>query len=140
MSYSLYIERSRALAEELIESLGADDVAALRTCVAGMSAADWRASRRKYAAEFARFVAATPAQRQRGKDWQDQEVRLLWTLAGIHHCLEAARVLEVVDDPRLTVGCSYRSMAANAGFLYQECLVEPLELWPFEPPDPFVYD
>ena len=115
MGLSKYALACAELAEELRDSLTESEVSDLHRLLAGRPLLDWFRWRDANAAIISAFVTATPAQRRARKF---KELRLLLTMAGIQHCLEAHAFLAVVDESFLEPGCSYRSMAGRAGNAY----------------------
>lgn len=132
MALGKYAAECEALADELRESLGEEDVAQLHELLAGRQIQEWIRWRDANINLVVDFVAASPSQRKRKKfDGQ----RLLLTLAGIQHCLEAHALLTVIDESFLEPGCSYREVAARAGEAYDHLFDFNVPDWPFDEPD-----
>lgn len=130
MSFHLYVGHCDALACELRDSLEKTEVLALQGRLADRTRLEWLRWRTENEKLIAEFVAATPAGRKRRKRFQQE--RLLLTLAGIQHCMEAYALLRVIDNNPLAPGQSYRSMAAVAGIAYQNLFDVEIPDWPFE--------
>lgn len=130
MSLDLYVTHCDVLACELRDSLEKADVHALALKLADKSRLEWLRWRTENEKLIADFVAATPAERKSKKRFQQD--RLLLTLAGVQHCMEAFALLRAIDNNPLAPGQSYRSMAAAAGIAYQELFEVEIPDWPFE--------
>jgi hypothetical protein len=129
MAFSSYALECEGLADELRESLSESELSELHELLAGRPVIDWIRWRTANAALISAFVGATPSQRKK-KMFREQ--RLLLTMAGIQHCLEAEALLTVLDDPLLSPGNSYRGMAAVAGDAYQRLYDFEIPDWPFD--------
>jgi hypothetical protein len=130
MGLDLYVTHCDALACELRDSLAKTEVVALRERLANTAKLEWMRWRVHNEKLIAEFVAATPAQRKRMRKFEED--RLLLTLAGIQHCMEAYALLRVMDNNPLSPGQSYRSMAAVAGVAYQQLFDIEIPHWPFD--------
>ncbi len=138
MGLGKYALACEGLADELRASLSESEVSDLHKLWAGRPVLDWIKWRQANANLVSAFVAATPSERRRRKF---KEHRLLLTMAGIQHCLEAHALLTVVDESFLDPGCSYRSMAALAGEAYDRLYDFDIPDWPFDDLDsPFPDD
>jgi len=135
MKWSLYVDACLRLAQELRESLPQTVIDQLREDLDGLPLADWRMMRSQGSEEIAAYVAATPSQRARRVP-PDQAGFL--TLAAIQHCLDAAELLDRIDRAEMSVGCSYRNMAARAGMVFAELRDYAACEWPFAGASPFV--
>lgn len=129
MGLSKYALECEGFAEELRESLSESELSELHKLLDGRALIDGFRWRGANAALVSAFVGATPSQR-RNKKFREQ--RLLLTMAGIQHCLEAHALLTVLDDPLLSPGGSYRGMAAVAGKAYDRLYDFEIPDWPFD--------
>lgn len=129
MSLDLYVNHCEGLACELRDSLETVEVLALRNRLAEATKTEWLRWRLENEELVVQFVAATPAERKRTKKFQKE--KLLFTLAGIQHCMEGYALLRVIDNNPLSPGRSYRSMAAVAGIAYRQLFDVEIPDWPF---------
>lgn len=138
MGLSKYVMACEGLAQELRDSLTEAEISELYNLLQGLPLADWIKLRLTHQKSVSAFVRATPTQRKGAKFRKD---RLILTLAGIQHCLEAHAMLSVVNESFLEPGCSYRDMAARAGDAYERLFDFAVPDWPFDELDsPFVDD
>jgi len=134
-NYALECEQ---LVEELRTSLDESEVAELRGFWQGRPVLDWIRWRNANETLISDFVGATPSERSKKKF---KEHRLLLTMAGIQHCLEAQALLTIIDGSDLIPGGSYRSMAAAAGRAFNRLYAFESPCWPFDELDsPFPDD
>ncbi len=134
MRLALYVHACRQLAQELIESLTQNEIVQLRADLDGMTLLEWIGYRHSRAPEIAAYVAMTPS--RRNKKHPPGESGLL-VYAAIQHCLEAAELLEQMEQMDLHPGASYRSVAGRAGTAFaalRDCAVCE---WPFAGASPF---
>lgn len=137
MSLWSYIGACQRLSEELVQAMSPDEIETLRQSVQGLSQAEWDQWRTSNEHHIARFVGATPSERNKRKDWQKPILRLQLTLAAIQHLRQAEIVLRVTAEEYLQPGGSYRMTAAQAGCAYGRILREEIADWPFEGESPF---
>lgn len=120
-------------------SLQPDEIKNLHSTLAGRRVIDWLKWRDENEKLIVAFVASTPSKRRKSKHFQAQ--KLLLTLAGIQHCMEAYALLKAVNNNYLEPGLSYRGMAAAAGLAYQQLFDVDIPYWPFEETEsPFIDD
>lgn len=133
MSLDNYAAVARTLAQELATTLDAADLAALREDLATIDLHTWLTWRDRHVELVAAFVSATPSVRSKRAAWRRDRLRLTW--AGYQHCMEAADLLDAVQD--LAPGGSYRAMAAQAGLAAQRLQDADWPCWPWDDPWPW---
>ncbi|GMU82307.1 MAG: hypothetical protein AMXMBFR47_21780 [Planctomycetota bacterium] len=117
------------LAEELRCSITEEEVAELHRVLTGLSVTDWIEWRDVNMESVCDFVASTPSQRKAAKF---KKSKLVLTMAGVQHCLEAEAILRAADEHFLEPGGPYREMAARAGRAFDRLFEFEIPNWPFD--------
>lgn len=134
-----YASGSSNIGEELRAVLQPSDIASLRERLLGRPVSYWLRWRIENHDLICSFVAATPSGREKLEKFRDHY--LLLVMAGVQLCQEVAVLLEAITTPPLTVGGSYREMAALAGDAYNRLCGTNIPYWPFTGlPTPFFDD
>ena len=120
MSLRNYIGACATLAAELADSLSEKDVDDLRANLNEMTRIEWLTWVGEHHKIVAWFLAATPSQRKKRKEWNEPSLRRFLVLAAIQMCERAEAVLEAANS--LQPGASYRNTTADAVILYWKIL------------------
>lgn len=134
MSYSANASHH---ASEIFESLSEEDMDAIREDVEALGPegwARWCVENRKAALDY---LSATPAQRQKKKQWQDPVLRRRLSL----HCYGLAKLAGHVLHAVSYLGSGgYRDNTGAAGKVALDIIMEGIWRWPFGPPVPAGWD
>lgn len=128
------------LRTELIQSLSAENIEALRSDMKSMGLRKWTLWVWMNIESIQKFLMATPSQRSRRAEWNDPDLRNHIFLAGIRLIDQAEVVMKAIEYFDLYPGHSYRENAARAAGVYHQIHEWRREVpdWPFEDPDPFL--
>ena len=143
MSNDKFAGECEGVAEDLADSLTDHQVKRLHKLLSQANRAGWAVWRQENREMIARFVAATPSQRNKRVGWnKPAETKLYLCLAGYQHCMEGAKILKASEKLSFRPRSSYRDIAQQAGSVYQKLLDEPAEEWPYyhSYPNPFQED
>jgi hypothetical protein len=136
-----YARASNEDALSLVELLTPEELETLYIGLSKAGVAKWKQWQKNHQGDILDFVAATPAARNKKKQWNDPRLRPLLILAAIRHCLAAEKLLYFFSDnePLLAPGGPYRGTTAIAGTLFFELTDTSVPDWPecLNYPSPF---
>ena len=138
MSLYKYVQECEKLVLELKDTLTPADIDALRKDCRILGLAGWDKWFFDHLAVISAFVAATPSEREKRKEWQDPVQKRRLVLASIQQMIRACTLLEGIHRHGLRPGQSYRHMVSKAAEAYMDIFMrQAASDWPFEDPDPF---
>jgi hypothetical protein len=133
-----YARECEGLVSELRAALSANDLKELRKDCAALGLKAWDQWFFDHLSVVSSFIAASPADREKRKEWQEPVLRHRLLLAGIQQLTRACNLLDGLHRHGLVSGQSHRQMAARAADAYVDIfLKQPASDWPFDEPDPF---
>jgi hypothetical protein len=133
-----YVQECERLVAELKESLGSAEVDALREDCKALGLRGWDEWFFDNLGVISAFIAATPSQRERRREWQASVLRRRLVLASIQQLIRACNLLGGIHRHGLSPGQSYQQMASKAADAYLDIfLKQPASDWPFDEPNPF---
>lgn len=132
MGLNSYASASLRLSTELEQLMSKDEIDSLFSELKTFGEKAWIKWQLSNSQTIIEFVAATPAQRVRKKEWNKPKLRGKLILASIIHCQAAYKLLSFLtqNEPWLKPGGGYRDMAARAGDLYWSLLDTDVPNWP----------
>jgi len=133
-----YAANARELAKEVVGDLTDEQVVSLQGELKELGLSAFREWREAHNQDINEYMAATPLQRSKKKDWKDNQTKLAF--AAYWNFQLAAKFLTALDDPDLHPGGSYRQMAADAYQIHRSLRTCSVDVWPFVLPNPFLKD
>ncbi len=126
-----YVTASNELATEIAQLLTNEEVKILASEVGEMGLVKWVEWQCDHEAMICDFVASTPSQRKRRKEWKDPVLLRKLVLASVVHCLSAHEFLKALaENEPILRALPYRNTTALAGNAYISIKCTDVQDWP----------
>ncbi len=137
MSFGKYVRETSGLANEILEEFSEQDIDTIYSELKTMGIKGWWEWKQENHNLIMQYVSATPSQRGKAKKYK--LAMPLLGYASYQHCLAGYYFIRKAESIQVSIGGSYRDMAATAGDLFQETAnYYEHEDWPWGGNDPFI--
>ncbi|NJA05174.1 hypothetical protein HC024_05430 [Methylococcaceae bacterium WWC4] len=136
MSFGRYTQEAYGLINEILKEFSEDDIESIYSSLKSVGIKGWWKWKEENHDLIVQYVCATPTQRKKTKKYVNAFPLLAY--AAYQHCFAGYYFLCQSERIQVSIGDTYRGMAATAGTLFYEVLnYDEHENWPWGGHDPF---